>query len=281
VLAGGHGQFARRGRALAVPVGQQEVGQRLVVAHQHFGGRQDQLAKGVQVGLQLVFVQPAQVGQVADQRHVGVVGQDLGHRADGLGAAQEADLPAGDGHVLQDGARLLDHGVGVDRVLVEDLGGVAHHDGGDHRQGVRTHRGDGGDVAGQAAGAAGVAGVEAHHAGRGRRLCMGASGSGPVSGSGAHGLARSGGCRAREGASARRCRAEPLAEREELCRRCSQILAFPANSRGYNRVHCSDDCLTVSEPRTWMCLICGWIYDEAAGDPDHGIPPAPPGPTCR
>lgn len=25
--------------------------------------------------------------------------------------------------------------------------------------------------------------------------------------------------------------------------------------------------------KTWMCLICGWIYDEAAGDPDHGIAP--------
>ena len=22
-----------------------------------------------------------------------------------------------------------------------------------------------------------------------------------------------------------------------------------------------------------MCLICGWIYDEAAGDPEHGIAP--------
>jgi len=20
-----------------------------------------------------------------------------------------------------------------------------------------------------------------------------------------------------------------------------------------------------------MCLICGWIYDEATGDPEHGI----------
>ena len=29
----------------------------------------------------------------------------------------------------------------------------------------------------------------------------------------------------------------------------------------------------VSEPRTWMCLICGYIYDEAAGDPEHGLPP--------
>ena len=25
--------------------------------------------------------------------------------------------------------------------------------------------------------------------------------------------------------------------------------------------------------KTWMCLICGWIYDEALGDPDHGIAP--------
>jgi rubredoxin len=23
----------------------------------------------------------------------------------------------------------------------------------------------------------------------------------------------------------------------------------------------------------WVCLICGWIYDEAAGDPEHGIAP--------
>ena len=22
-----------------------------------------------------------------------------------------------------------------------------------------------------------------------------------------------------------------------------------------------------------MCPICGWIYDEAAGDPEHGIQP--------
>ena len=30
---------------------------------------------------------------------------------------------------------------------------------------------------------------------------------------------------------------------------------------------------TVSESKTWMCLICGWIYDEAAGDPEHDIAP--------
>lgn len=25
--------------------------------------------------------------------------------------------------------------------------------------------------------------------------------------------------------------------------------------------------------RTWMCLICGWIYDEEAGVPEEGIAP--------
>ena len=41
-------------------------------------------------------------------------------------------------------------------------------------------------------------------------------------------------------------------------------------------LHCSEAPDNVTEPRqacTWMCLICGWIYDEAAGDPDHGIAP--------
>jgi rubredoxin len=27
------------------------------------------------------------------------------------------------------------------------------------------------------------------------------------------------------------------------------------------------------EYQTWMCLLCGWIYDEALGAPDDGIPP--------
>jgi rubredoxin len=29
----------------------------------------------------------------------------------------------------------------------------------------------------------------------------------------------------------------------------------------------------VTETKTWMCLICGWMYDEAQGDPDTGIAP--------
>ena len=27
----------------------------------------------------------------------------------------------------------------------------------------------------------------------------------------------------------------------------------------------------MSESKTWMCLICGWIYVVAVGDPDQGI----------
>jgi rubredoxin len=27
---------------------------------------------------------------------------------------------------------------------------------------------------------------------------------------------------------------------------------------------------------TWMCLICGWIYDEAAGHPESGVVPGTP-----
>ena len=44
--------------------------------------------------------------------------------------------------------------------------------------------------------------------------------------------------------------------------------------RGYNaRFIVVNPPFDVTESRTWMCLICGWIYDEAAGDPEHGIPP--------
>jgi rubredoxin len=34
---------------------------------------------------------------------------------------------------------------------------------------------------------------------------------------------------------------------------------------------CFDTMATDAAMKTWMCLICGWIYDEAAGVPDAGI----------
>lgn len=44
--------------------------------------------------------------------------------------------------------------------------------------------------------------------------------------------------------------------------------------------------MTPAASRTWMCLICGFVYDEAMGLPDEGIPPGtrwediPPNWTC-
>ena len=40
------------------------------------------------------------------------------------------------------------------------------------------------------------------------------------------------------------------------------------------------------EYQTWMCLLCGYLYDEARGSPDEGIPAGtrwedvPPNWTC-
>ena len=28
--------------------------------------------------------------------------------------------------------------------------------------------------------------------------------------------------------------------------------------------------------KTWKCIVCGYTYDEAAGDPEHGIAPGTP-----
>jgi len=25
--------------------------------------------------------------------------------------------------------------------------------------------------------------------------------------------------------------------------------------------------------KSWQCIVCGYVYDEAAGDPEHGIAP--------
>jgi len=56
---------------------------------------------------------------------------------------------------------------------------------------------------------------------------------------------------------------------------CSAPLVFSGLALATIEFHCSDldPRGVVSGTRTWMCLICGWIYDEAAGDPEHGIAP--------
>jgi rubredoxin len=39
--------------------------------------------------------------------------------------------------------------------------------------------------------------------------------------------------------------------------------------------------VAVTTPETlaldrWVCTCCGYVYDPAAGDPEHGIPPGTP-----
>jgi rubredoxin len=32
----------------------------------------------------------------------------------------------------------------------------------------------------------------------------------------------------------------------------------------------------VSDSKTWLCLICGWLYVESQGSPENGIPAGTP-----
>ena len=34
-----------------------------------------------------------------------------------------------------------------------------------------------------------------------------------------------------------------------------------------------DECKEVDRMDKYVCLVCGWVYDPAIGDPDGGIPP--------
>jgi rubredoxin len=55
---------------------------------------------------------------------------------------------------------------------------------------------------------------------------------------------------------------------------CPQTLGFARSADGYNQpIVFKLVWIDVNEFRTWMCLICGWIYDEATGLPDEGIAP--------
>lgn len=47
--------------------------------------------------------------------------------------------------------------------------------------------------------------------------------------------------------------------------------AFPQLSRYPNVMTTTLD--TPTEFKSWICLICGWIYNEAEGAPDDGLAP--------
>ena len=59
------------------------------------------------------------------------------------------------------------------------------------------------------------------------------------------------------------------------CSGLQKVFSRAHSAARYNANHSIrlSDCDTVMEHKTWMCLICGWIYDEAEGDPEHGIAP--------
>ena len=53
-------------------------------------------------------------------------------------------------------------------------------------------------------------------------------------------------------------------------------VSVPAQGGGIgprSRSRQDDGASVATEYRTWMCLLCGWIYDEAEGWPADGIPP--------
>lgn len=43
---------------------------------------------------------------------------------------------------------------------------------------------------------------------------------------------------------------------------------LPSFSNWHGKKDMSDN-----EFKTWVCLICGWVYDEKTGSPDDGIAP--------
>jgi rubredoxin len=45
---------------------------------------------------------------------------------------------------------------------------------------------------------------------------------------------------------------------------------------GFNSNLCEKATLTVSDSKTWLCLICGWLYEEKLGLPEEGIPAGTP-----
>jgi len=62
--------------------------------------------------------------------------------------------------------------------------------------------------------------------------------------------------------------------------RAFHIIRLPAAGRRWDnpRPACSEatmsaEAATATTYRTWMCVVCGFIYDEAVGLPEDGIAP--------
>ncbi|MNQ99228.1 hypothetical protein D3C85_1149530 [compost metagenome] len=104
--------------------------------------------------------------RVVDQRDVRVVGDQLGDGDHVIDAADHADLERGHRHVFQHRARLVEHPFVVDDHEVLHAAGVLHRDGGDHRQRMAAHAGQGQDVGLDAGAAGGIGPRQRQHDGR-------------------------------------------------------------------------------------------------------------------
>src|SRR5437879_2564750 len=159
--------------------------------------------------------------RIEDKRDIGIVGNDLRDRRDVFDASDHSDLERGDRHILEHEARLVHHPLRIDGLQVLDARGVLDCDCGNDGKRVATHRGERQQIR--------------LHSGATGRICSRKRKHDRREGGGGHGQRRTGaGWQA-----ARRSGydAGPL------------IVTHP-NSMTEKQ-----------DFKTWMCLICGFVYD--------------------
>ena len=196
--------------------------------------------------------------RIEHQRHVGIVGDDLGDRRDVLDAAEHADLERVDRHVLEQAARLVGDPVGVDRA-------------------ARLRRRA---VSCTVSAVTTDSGWQPMLASVRRSACRPA----PPDGSEAANVSTIGGkCGSAIGGHETRPQERMRGERVATMRRIllQRVAPVPRVLHERRRARACADAM-----KKYMCLICGWIYDEAIGAPDEGIAPGtrwedvPPNWTC-
>ena len=105
-----------------------------MVANQQGGLRQDEFAKGIQIGVDFFVFPPRQIGHVGHHGHIRIVGADLGNGTQVFWGATKAHFDDAHIHVFQHGAGLLSHGFVIKRNMVKDFGGVTQISASDHSQ---------------------------------------------------------------------------------------------------------------------------------------------------
>jgi len=53
------------------------------------------------------------------------------------------------------------------------------------------------------------------------------------------------------------------------------VMASPNELRGHDAGASAAETVQTTGDQ-WACMFCGYVYDEAVGDPDNGIPPGTP-----